>query len=91
MHRCAGCCSVIPSARITLAYDYAQFTAKGKYGEGSATGRTGHLFRAKTRTAILPVTVKVTDGFGRTYVGSISRPHPYDLDMEGRQRDGVLN
>ena len=75
----------------TLAYDYAQFTAKGKYGEGSATGRTGHLFRAKTRTAILPVTVKVTDGFGRTYVGSISRPHPYDLDMEGRQRDGVLN
>lgn len=74
----------------TLAYDYAQFTAKGKYSQGSSTGRTGHLFRARTSSAILPVTVKVTDGFGRTYVQSISRPHPYDLDMEDKEHKGAL-
>ena len=74
----------------TLAYDVPTFKQKGKYGDGSATGRTGHLFRVQTTSSILPVTVKVTDSFGRTYVHSISRPHAYGLDMEDNELEGTL-
>ena len=73
-----------------LAYDRAAMERQGKIGEGSSTGKTAHLFRAVAQTADRPVTVRVTDSFGRKYVRSIRRPHAYDLEMEQREVEGRI-
>jgi len=68
-----------------LAYDLAQFRKKGEAGAGSQTNKTCHLFRAQAHTATSPVSVRVTDSFGRVYLHTIQRPHAYGLDMEDRE------
>ncbi len=73
-----------------LAYDRAAMERQGKIGEGSSAGKTAHLFRAVAQTADRPVTVRVTDSFGRKYVRSIRRPHAYDLEMEQREVEGRI-
>ena len=70
----------------TLAYDLAAFRKHGSAGNGSMSNRTLHMFRAVTTTANEPVTFRVTDSFGRVYIHTIRRPHPYNLNMGDKER-----
>ena len=65
-----------------LAYDLAAFRKNGNPSKGSMSNRTLHMFQAKAQTANEPVTVRVTDSFGRVYEHTIRRPHVYGLNME---------
>ena len=69
----------------TLAYDLAAFCKHGSAANGSMSNRTLHMFRVQTATATEPVTFRVTDSFGRVYIHTISRPHPYNLNMGDKE------
>lgn len=64
----------------TLAMDYAKYLSDGKFVETAAGTKTYHLFRAQATTADRPITVRVTDSFGRKYEQTSQRPIPYELN-----------
>ena len=74
----------------TIAYDIPRTIANGSYTTDFGSKSTRHMFRSYMATATQPVTVRVTDRFGRVYVQSIERPHPYSLDMDKIQSDADL-
>ncbi len=65
----------------TLAYDVARYKAAGTLTSSFATNKTNHMFSAQATTADTPVTVRVTDSFGRFYTSTLSRPIPYSISM----------
>ena len=74
----------------TIAYDIPRTISNGSYTTDFGSKSTRHMFRSYMATATQPVTVRVTDRFGRVYVQSIERPHPYSLDMDKIQSDADL-
>ena len=65
-----------------LCHDIVAFKEKGSIIFDRAGKKNWHMFRARATTANKPVTVRVTDSFGKVYQRTIQRPHPYSLDME---------
>lgn len=59
---------------VTLTYDIPMFAKKGKYGDGNCTKYNTHTFRAVASRSDSPITVEVTDRFGRTYRSTRQRP-----------------
>ena len=60
--------------------DYAKYLSDGKFVETAASTKTYHLFRAQATTPDRPITVRVTDSFGRKYEQTCQRPIPYELN-----------
>jgi hypothetical protein len=59
----------------------------GYYSTYYTTGQSTHIFRAKATTATQPIIVRVVDTFGNIFLRSISRPHQYNLGMEGKENN----
>ncbi|MCR4921684.1 MAG: calcineurin-like phosphoesterase family protein [Bacteroidaceae bacterium] len=74
----------------TIAYDVPRTVQNGSCTADFSTNMTSHLFQSTMTSATLPVTVRVTDSFGRVFVQSIERPHPFNLDMEKLQLNDDL-
>lgn len=84
--------SVLATRRTTdkdplhvLAYDYPRYVKSGSLTSDFVTTSTSHLFRALAKTANLPITVRVTDPFGRVYYQTIQRPLAYNINMQDSQ------
>ncbi|MBO4803439.1 MAG: calcineurin-like phosphoesterase C-terminal domain-containing protein [Muribaculaceae bacterium] len=84
--------SILPCQRVytedpfhTLAYDVPRYATAGYYSTYYTTTNSTHLFKAKAATATKPVTVRVVDNFGNIHIQRISRPHGYNIDMEGKE------
>ncbi len=84
----------------TLCYEVPRFADVGYYTEMFATSRNNHTFVAEASTATAPITVRVTDGEGNTYIKCINRPLDYSVNMDALQpplapgdvnRDGNVN
>ena len=71
----------------TLAYDVPQYSMSGYYSTYYTTSQSTHIFRAKATTATQPIIVRVVDTFGNIFLRSISRPHQYNLGMEGKENN----
>lgn len=71
----------------TLAYDVARYSISGYYSTNYCTTMSTHIFMAKATTATKPITVRLVDTFGNVYLQSISRPHPYNMSMEEKEKD----
>ena len=69
----------------TITYDVPRWNAVGYYTADYATSNSTHLFKAVAATATKPITVRVVDSFGHVYLRSISRPHNYNVNMEGHE------
>lgn len=69
----------------TICYDIPRVIQNGSYTSDFATGKTSHMFRIQTALPDTPVTVTVTDSFGRMFAQTINRPHPFCLQMEQLQ------
>ncbi|MCR4921974.1 MAG: calcineurin-like phosphoesterase family protein [Bacteroidaceae bacterium] len=69
----------------TISYDVPRVVQNGSYTEDWVAGKTSHLFRVILAQDETPVTVRLTDSFGREYVQTIQRPHPFCLEMEQLQ------
>lgn len=61
-----------------LTLDYAKFKKDGKPASGDGN-KTHHLFLAQAKTGTLPITVRVTDSFGRRYEQRMERPFPFEI------------
>ena len=67
----------------TICYDLIRYKAVGKLDNTEfATSKTTHLFSAQASTATEPISVRVTDNFGRVYKASITRPLAYTTTMD---------
>lgn len=69
-----------------LCHDIIAFKEKGSIIPDRAGKKNMHMIRCKTTSAHKPVTVRVTDSFGRVYERTIQRPHPYSLEMEALEK-----
>ena len=70
----------------TLCYEVPRFADVGSYTEMFATSRNQHTFTAQATTATLPITVRVTDGQGRTFIKCVDRPAAYSPNMDALQK-----
>lgn len=70
----------------TLAYDLPNFALSGGVPGVFASTPTSHIFEAVTDRADSPVTVRVTDGRGRTFTETIERPLAFDINLGIKQQ-----
>ncbi len=64
-----------------ICYEVPRYKAANTVTADFVTNRTNHLFSAKATTADKPLTVRVTDTFGRTYARTIPRPATFDTNL----------
>lgn len=70
-----------------LCYEYPWFKEHNDMG-GCVSQKTWHMFQADATTANKPITVRVTDSFGKVQERTIQRPYAYNLDMIHKQEMG---
>ena len=73
-----------------LAFDVMRYKANNSINTGFATIKNLHMFRSYAKTANLPITIKVTDNFGRVHYKTFQRPMAFSLDMVDQQVDADL-
>lgn len=73
-----------------LAFDVMRYKAAASINTGFATIKNLHMFRSYAKTANLPITIKVTDNFGRVHYKTFQRPMAFSLDMVDQQVDADL-
>lgn len=64
-----------------LCYEVARYKAASTVTADFVTNRTNHMFSAQAKTADAPITVRVTDTFGRTYTRTVNRPGTFDTNL----------
>lgn len=64
-----------------ICYEVPRYKAASTVTADFVTNRTNHMFSATATTANLPVTVRVTDTFGRTYTKTVNRPGTFDTSL----------
>lgn len=64
-----------------ITYDVPRYNDANTVTADFVTNRTNHMFRARAAAADTPVTVRLTDSFGRVYTRTIQRPAPFDLTL----------
>lgn len=84
----------------TLCYEVPCYEDLGSFTVYFGSSRNLHTFVATASTATQPITVRVTDGEGNTYLKCIDRPMDYSTNMDALQpplapgdvnRDAVVN
>lgn len=65
---------------VTMTYDIPMYKKNGKYGDGNSTKYNTHMFSVVASRPDSPITVEVTDRFGRTYRCTRKRPIACTLD-----------
>lgn len=68
-----------------LAFDVMRFKAAGSMNTSFATDKHSHIFRAFATTSTLPITIKVTDHFGRVHYTTFQRPLAFAINMADAQ------
>lgn len=66
----------------TLSYDIPRTVANGSTTSSFVTIRTTHMFRVTSTSSNSPLTIEVTDGAGRKYTETMTRPKEFKLSME---------
>jgi hypothetical protein len=66
----------------TISYDFPRATRSGNYPDSDKSKKMNHMFRAVAATADLPVTITVTDHFGRTFTEIMQRPKTFSPEMK---------
>lgn len=64
-----------------ICYEVPRYKAANTVTSDFVTNRTNHMFSVQTTAADTPVTVTVTDSFGRVYTTTLVRPGTYATTM----------
>lgn len=64
-----------------ICYEVPRYKAASTVTADFVTNKTNHMFSAQASGADKPITVKVTDGFGRIFTKTVSRPGTFDTNL----------
>ncbi len=72
----------LPVTRLTDEDPMSALFLEESDGKLNSKYKTHHLFQAVATTPDHPVTVRVSDSFGRVYSQTLQRPRPYAIDAD---------